>query len=142
MQMAVLLRKHGGKSAAAGWDGDRYAVFEGPKNRLGLVWLTTWDSEDDAREFTAAYIQYQTVQGSTTSREPPRDIHDTLWRNVGDQLYVVQRRGPGRRRRSRASPPETTVALLEAAFRAKKAEMKPDVPTSTRPKAETGERPR
>ena len=60
MQLAVLLRKHGGKPAAAGWDGDRYAVFEGPKDRLGLVWLTTWDSEDDAREFTSAYVKYQT----------------------------------------------------------------------------------
>ena len=65
---------------------------KGPKNRLGLVWLSTWDSEDDAREFTTAYVQYQTARFSDIPR-PPREIHDTLWRNVGDQLYVVQRRG-------------------------------------------------
>ena len=39
MQLAVLLRRHGGKPAAAGWDGDRYAVFEGPERpaRPGLA---------------------------------------------------------------------------------------------------------
>ena len=62
MQMAIMLRKHGGKAAAAGWDGDRYAVFEGPKNKLGLVWLSTWDSEDDAREFAHGYVAYQTAK--------------------------------------------------------------------------------
>src|SRR5262249_16731604 len=35
MQTAIMLRKHGAKAAAAGWDGDRYAVFEGPSGKLG-----------------------------------------------------------------------------------------------------------
>ncbi len=60
MQLGVMLRKHGGKTAAPGWDGDRYAVFEGPKDKLGLVWLSTWDSEHDAREFLDGYVAYQT----------------------------------------------------------------------------------
>jgi hypothetical protein len=124
MQMAVMLRKHGGASAAAGWDGDRYAVFEGPKNRLGLIWLTTWDSEEDAREFTTAYVHYQTAKLGDVSR-PPRDIHDTLWRNVGDQLYVVQRRGLDVAV-IEGFAPEATVSLLEAAFRARKSELKPE----------------
>ena len=133
MQMAVMLRRQGGASAAAGWDGDRYAVFEGPKNRLGLVWLTTWDSEDDAREFTTAYVQYQTARFSDIAK-PPREIHDTLWRNVGDQLYVVQRRGLDVAV-IEGFPPEATVSLLDAAFRAKKTEMKPDQPPIAAEKA-------
>jgi hypothetical protein len=123
MQMAVMLRKNGGASAAAGWDGDRYAIFEGPKNRLGLVWLTTWDSEDDAREFVTGYVHYQTTKLGDVSK-PPRDIHDTLWRNVADQLYVVQRRGLDVAV-IEGFAPEATVGLLEAAFRAKKTELKP-----------------
>jgi hypothetical protein len=123
MQLAVLLRKHGGKSAAAGWDGDRYAVFEGPKDRLGLVWLSTWDSEDDAREFTAAYVGAQTEKLGKVSK-PPRPIPDTLWRNVGETLYVVQRRGLDVAV-VEGFPPEVTPGLLEAAFHAKKTEMKP-----------------
>ncbi len=123
MQLAVLLRKHGGKSAAAGWDGDRYAVFEGPKDRLGLVWLSTWDSENDAREFTTAYIAAQTAKLGKVSK-PPRRTPDTLWRNVGEFLYVVQRRGLDVAV-VEGFPAEATATLLEAAFRAKKTEMTP-----------------
>ena len=38
MQTAIMLGRQGPK-AAAGWDGDRYAVFEGHEGKLGLVWL-------------------------------------------------------------------------------------------------------
>ncbi len=140
MQLQVLLRKHGGKSAAAGWDGDRYAVFEGPKDRLGLVWLSTWDSEEDAREFTAAYIRYQTSRVNDLPR-PRRGTHDTIWRNAGDQFYVVQRRGMDVAVVEGFSA-ETTPTLLEAAFHAGKVEMKPDTQALTRPKAATAESPR
>ncbi len=148
MQMAILLRKHDGAAAAAGWDGDRYAVFEGPRNRLGLVWLTTWDSEDDAREFATCYVQYQTAKLPDVSK-PPRDIHDTLWRNVGDQLYVIQRRGLDVAV-IEGFPPEATVSMLEAAFRAGKTEMKPETlprttdggPAGSGEKPSTTDRPR
>ncbi len=39
--------------AAAGWDGDRYAVY-GKGGDTALVWLSTWDTAEDAREFAAA----------------------------------------------------------------------------------------
>lgn len=35
---------------AAGWDGDRYVLFETPKGR-GVAWLTVWDTPVDAVEF-------------------------------------------------------------------------------------------
>ncbi len=130
MQLAVLLRKHGGKPAAAGWDGDRYAVFEGPNDHLGLVWLTTWDSEADASEFTAAYIRYQSSRMDDLPR-PRKDVHDTIWRNIGDRLYVVQRRGLDVAV-VEGFPAETTATYLETAFRATKVEMKPDAPASNR----------
>jgi hypothetical protein len=37
--------------AAAGWDGDRYAVLENGSDTYRLVWRSVWDSESDAREF-------------------------------------------------------------------------------------------
>ncbi len=37
-------------TAASGWGGDRYEVFEGPSGAYA-VWSTAWDSERDAREF-------------------------------------------------------------------------------------------
>jgi len=40
-------------AAAAGWGGDRFAVYEKQGKRV-LVWWTEWDSEAEAREFQAA----------------------------------------------------------------------------------------
>ena len=41
-------------AAAAGWNGDRYAVFE-RGDELLLLFYTSWDSEAEATEFAAAY---------------------------------------------------------------------------------------
>ena len=35
---------------AAGWDGDRYALFDTPRGQ-GIAWVTVWDSQADASEF-------------------------------------------------------------------------------------------
>ena len=92
MQLGILLKKHGGKAAAAGWDGDRYAVFEGPTGKLGLVWASTWDSEDDAREFVRGYVSCQSDKVENLGGLPRR-LPDSIWRNDGDSLYVVERHG-------------------------------------------------
>lgn len=42
--------------AAAGWDGDRYAVFEVVPQQLAMVWVTCWDTARDAEEFEQALI--------------------------------------------------------------------------------------
>jgi hypothetical protein len=39
--------------AAAGWGGDRFAVYQKGNDRL-LAWVTEWDTEADAREFQSA----------------------------------------------------------------------------------------
>ena len=94
MQLAVLLRRHGGKPAAAGWDGDRYAVFEGPEGKLGLAWLSTWDSEDDAREFARGYARFQT--GKLGSEAPqPEEVPDSLRRSPEDKQTRLPRRAAG-----------------------------------------------
>ncbi len=43
----------GNEAAAPGWAGDRYRAYARGA-RTAIVWFTTWDSEDDAREFSAA----------------------------------------------------------------------------------------
>ncbi|SFK58747.1 hypothetical protein SAMN04487950_0043 [Halogranum rubrum] len=44
--------------ATTGWAGDRvvpYRSDDGENTKYGYVWATTWDSEEDAREFKSAY---------------------------------------------------------------------------------------
>ena len=64
----VMLRKQRGQRAAQGWDGDTCVVFEGPEQSLGVVWMTTWDSKEDAREFAAAYADYQGSDSASLRR--------------------------------------------------------------------------
>lgn len=54
----TLLRKSSGSrakaaAAAAGWGGDRFAVYEKDGQRA-LIWWTEWDSDAEAREFQAS----------------------------------------------------------------------------------------
>lgn len=133
MQTAVLLRSHGGKAAAAGWDGDRYAVFEGPDGKLGLVWLTTWDSEDDAREFARSYARHQTTRMGDAKFQPV-ELPDSLWRSVDGVCRIVERRGADVAV-VEGFPPAASAPLLEAAFQAAKAEMKP-APRTVKPSDE------
>jgi hypothetical protein len=44
--------------AAAGWDGDRYAVLAKADGAYRLVWRSVWDTETDAREFRDALEAY------------------------------------------------------------------------------------
>lgn len=70
----LLLGKFGGRNAAEGWDGDTMAVFQSviDPNKFACVWMTTWDSEKDAAEFTSAISQ--------------------RWKN-GDSIPLVEQRG-------------------------------------------------
>jgi hypothetical protein len=44
------------KRAAAGWGGDRFAIYEGPqKSGMFLAQVTAWDTVADAQEFFDAY---------------------------------------------------------------------------------------
>lgn len=43
---------------ASGWDGDQFAVWENKTTgQVLMLWLTTWDSLKDTREFTRAYLK-------------------------------------------------------------------------------------
>lgn len=45
------------RRAAAGWGGDRYAVYEGSKSEILIASLSAWDTANDAREFFDAYLK-------------------------------------------------------------------------------------
>jgi hypothetical protein len=45
------------RRAAAGWAGDRYAVYEAKPGEIFLAQMTAWDTENDAKEFFDAYVK-------------------------------------------------------------------------------------
>jgi hypothetical protein len=80
-------------SAAAGWGGDRFGVYEqgGVKGqevakdgkRL-LLWVTEWDTAADAAEFQAAAARLPTVEGWHVARSSPTRV--VLTRGPGGSL--------------------------------------------------------
>lgn len=61
--------------AAAGWGGDRVAVFEdGSSSYRRIVWKTNWDSTEDAEEFFEAYSAALSTKYSGLKVEPQRAI--------------------------------------------------------------------
>jgi len=58
---------------AAGWDGDRYVMFDTPAGR-GIAWASVWDTREDAADF------YSLLQRAATDRareKPGRSLHVT-----------------------------------------------------------------
>jgi hypothetical protein len=92
MQTGILLRKHGGKGAAVGWDGDQFAVFEAPDDRIGLVWFSTWDTPEDAKRFANAYARFQSTKFGADVPKPD-DVPDSLRRSHEDVVYAIERQG-------------------------------------------------
>jgi hypothetical protein len=122
MQLAVLLRNSGGKSAAAGWDGDAYAVFEGPGHELALAWLTTWDSEHDAIEFSSGYLNYQTDKLEKGTPKPdPKAL--ALTRERQGVAFALERRGKDVAVVEGFSP-DVTAKLMDQIFKSTKTELK------------------
>lgn len=61
------------QKAAAGWGGDQYALYEGPKPTDAFIaQFTTWDTAVDAREFFVAYLE------RTWKRYPDAEKTDTV----------------------------------------------------------------
>jgi hypothetical protein len=84
------------RRAAAGWGGDRYAVYEGPKGTACVVMLTTWDSKQDASEFFNAYVQRTTARATQQKRtlqsiKAGMTATQRLWRSGKEQTFVEQR---------------------------------------------------
>jgi hypothetical protein len=80
------------RRAAAGWGGDRYALFTGPRKTDVVVALkTVWDTEPDAREFFDAYVRRTAKRyAAEPSEAAPADRQ--VW-NTQEGAVVVERQG-------------------------------------------------
>jgi hypothetical protein len=62
------------RRAAAGWGGDRFAVYEGPKGESLIASLSVWDTENDAREFFDAYVKRTELRYQGATRLPNSEL--------------------------------------------------------------------
>jgi hypothetical protein len=64
------------RNAAAGWDGDRFALWEdGDGQRETLVWRSVWDTPEDARAFSRALAQFGNSRwNGVFNGESPDDV--------------------------------------------------------------------
>jgi hypothetical protein len=74
-------------NVAAGWDGDRLMALAQGQD-LALVWMTAWDSDDDAAEFFTAWA---TILAGRHPGAP--STGDTAISLGGAQPYYLERRG-------------------------------------------------
>jgi hypothetical protein len=77
-------------AAAAGWDGDRYAVYAKDGSNVGVL-ATTWDTEDDAKEFEQAYIATLAARFDGAKSTTKRGVTTTA-RPDGTQVLVERRK--------------------------------------------------
>ncbi len=61
---------------AAGWDGDRFRLLDGP-NGESLLWVTVWDTDRDAREFETAVREALTRRYDGDPRTADRELRVT-----------------------------------------------------------------
>lgn len=90
------------KAAAEGWDGDRYFLFEGAKGATAGVWMTVWDSEDDAKDFASAYAlvlkakhEGATETSSDQTLALTKDAVKTVMERRGAEVLVLDGFGEG-----------------------------------------------
>jgi len=80
--------------AAAGWGGDRYAVMKDNDRVIGYL-ATSWDSEKDAKEFAAGYLESLKARFPTADTSKPdagvarTDKGKIFVRRVGSNVFIV-----------------------------------------------------
>jgi hypothetical protein len=85
------------QKAAAGWGGDRFALYENRTTRnVLLAQLTAWDTATDAAEFFDAYVRrterrYKDAIADTRASVPTETRR--VWRTTGEGLVVMERQG-------------------------------------------------
>jgi len=78
------------RRAQEGWDGDRYVVLENDQKHVMYAWYSTWDSEQDAREFYKAYAAALARKYSLT---PEKTLADpkAAFETPGGQVWLERK---------------------------------------------------
>lgn len=90
---ALGVSKRDAARGAAGWDGDAYAGFRTKDGRVVVLWLSTWDSAEEAAEFEGMYRPALQKRGGKDHLE--RRGAEVLWIHGASEaeLPSLRRRG-------------------------------------------------
>jgi hypothetical protein len=82
-------------NAAAGWGGDRYAIYEGKnKGEVLITQLTAWDTEKDALEFFDAYSKRTALRYSGAEQTETQNTQTSAlraWRTTEGTIWMERR---------------------------------------------------
>ena len=78
------------RRAAAGWGGDRFAVYEGPKGKALIASLSVWDTENDAREFFDAYVKRTKLRYPEAAYLPDPGLMRVLETGGGEVIIEIR----------------------------------------------------
>lgn len=89
----VKASRRSSRKASEGWDGDRYHIYE-KEGGVSSAWYTTWDTEEDAKEFFSAYLKglektFPRDEESTT--EPEEGSIDSWSIGKGRSIHIERK---------------------------------------------------
>ncbi|HXG92363.1 MAG TPA: hypothetical protein VNN73_08340 [Blastocatellia bacterium] len=90
--LAEFIPKQSARTAAAGWGGDRYALYENKEtSALIVAQYTTWDTANDAREFFDAYAnRTEKRYGAARAKDSTAQLRVY---ETGEGLVSIEMRG-------------------------------------------------
>lgn len=88
-----FIERHKAVRASQGWDGDRFELFEHPNGNLAFVLRSVWDTEEDAREFAAAYSdlvqkKYPGAQLVNAGGSRRTEVKELQWESDGNRIIL------------------------------------------------------
>ena len=88
-----FIERHKAVRASQGWDGDRLELFEHPNGNLAFVLRSVWDTEEDAREFAAAYSdvvqkKYPGAQLVNAGVSRRTEVKELQWESDGNRITL------------------------------------------------------
>ncbi|HEY0074337.1 MAG TPA: hypothetical protein VGB77_09565, partial [Abditibacteriaceae bacterium] len=91
--LQVILKEHlpapnEAVEAAAGWAGDRYAIYQGSKGARLIAQVTLWDNKNEALEFYKSYRQHANQR---LKKEALNRNSALLWKSGSDFIWLRQR---------------------------------------------------
>jgi hypothetical protein len=117
--LAEFISKRTARAAAGGWGGDRYALYENKATGgLVLAQYTTWDTENDAREFFDAYSE-RTVKRYKFGKPVDSNARPRVY-ETNEGLASIELRGKDVVMIEGAQTREQLSRLLERAWQSKK----------------------